>query len=209
MSGPVAAALIAALGTVIVALINSLVTRGQSRDARARLQKDTETIGKLEKGSPEFSAMEEHIQRSVLLLTYTERPRKPEPSKRWGLVLLALSILSFQWFNWNVTQNTAHTRSTSQNEHKGITAWINDRINARINVYIHDTFAQNSSIQALLLTAMFIFYFCGISWGFYYQRQLRRAKVVDEVEEKIREIRQQSGNQDDISTQSTSSTSDP
>jgi hypothetical protein len=88
MSGPVAVALIAALGTAIVALINSFVTRGQARDARARLQKDLDAFGKLEKDSPEFSIMEEHIQRSVLILAYTERQRKA------GLPLKALYRLS-------------------------------------------------------------------------------------------------------------------
>jgi hypothetical protein len=138
-----------------------------------------------------------------------EEPAKPVPSKRSILALAGLAALSFQWFNWNVQQNTAHTRSTSQNEHRGITAWINHKINTRINVYIHDTFAQNSSIQALLLTAIFIFYFAALSSAFVYARKLRRAKVIDEVEEKMREIRQQSGNQNGISTESTSSTSDP
>jgi hypothetical protein len=72
MSGPIAAALIAALGTVLVGLINYLVSRGQSRDARTRLEKDVEILGKLDKDALEFSVLAGHIQRSVLIVVYTE-----------------------------------------------------------------------------------------------------------------------------------------
>ena len=189
MSGPVAIALIAALGTVMVALTNSLVTRGQSKDARARLQRDIEAIGKLEKGSLEFSVMEEHILRSVLLLTYTEQ-RTKRGSWRGYWALSLLTMLSWLWFGYNVHQNRrAHFYKYEQRN------WISE--------YFRYAFEQNRTLQALLLTFTFIFYFAALSLARVYQHQRRRAKVVDEVEEKLLEIRQQSINQEDISTRST------
>ena len=59
MPGTVLVALIAAVGAIIVAFINYLVSRTQARDIRARLQKDVEVLAKLENGSIEFEWMED------------------------------------------------------------------------------------------------------------------------------------------------------
>lgn len=84
-----AVALIAALGTIVVALIGFLVQRTQANDARTRLQKDIDLLGKLDPLSLEHKWMANHVQRTVYLLTYTERSPKRLPSSflYWSLLI--------------------------------------------------------------------------------------------------------------------------
>jgi Flp pilus assembly protein TadB len=95
------AALIAALATVVVALLGAFNSRLESRDARARLIKDLEISSKLATGSPAWQAMDSHINSVAETLVYRERRREDHRDGRrmvyFGIfsafVTLGLSIL--------------------------------------------------------------------------------------------------------------------
>ena len=69
-------ALIAALGTVVVALLGVFNSRIESSDARARLIKDLEITSKLPIGSTARQAMNSHIDSVAETLVYRELRRE-------------------------------------------------------------------------------------------------------------------------------------
>lgn len=71
----VGAALITALGTVVIAIIGVLSSRAQSKDTRSRLVQDIEVFSKLEAGSDARGVMENHILESTKRLAKQERSR--------------------------------------------------------------------------------------------------------------------------------------
>jgi hypothetical protein len=85
------AAFIAALATVVVALLGIFTSRLESRDARARLIKDLEITSKLETGSSARQAMDSHINNVAETLVYRERRREDH---RGGRRLVYVGIFS-------------------------------------------------------------------------------------------------------------------
>lgn len=84
-------AFIAALGTVVVALLGVFNSRIESRDARARLIKDLEITSKLQNGSTAWQAMSSHIDSVAETLVYRERRREDH---RGGRRLVYFGIFS-------------------------------------------------------------------------------------------------------------------
>jgi hypothetical protein len=97
-------AFIAALGTVVVALLGVFASRAESRDARSRLMKDLEISSKLEQFETKSSAwqvMDRHIARVAQGLVDRERRRDEDRNARrmvyYGIfsaiVVLGLAIV--------------------------------------------------------------------------------------------------------------------
>jgi hypothetical protein len=94
-------ALIAALGTVVVALVGIFASRMESRDARARLMKDLEISSKLETESLAWRVMDSHIARVAEGLVDRERRRDEQRNARRmvyvgifsAIVVLALALI--------------------------------------------------------------------------------------------------------------------
>jgi uncharacterized membrane-anchored protein YhcB (DUF1043 family) len=89
-----AVAIIAALGTVVVALIGFFAQRIQARDARAKVQRDLDLLSRLEPGSSEHQWLKSHIQRSIFI--FVEFEEKTQPIK----VSYAYLLLFFSAIMW-------------------------------------------------------------------------------------------------------------
>jgi hypothetical protein len=95
------AALIAALATVIVALLGLFASRMESRDARSRLMKDLEISSKLKTESLAWHVMDIHIARVAQGLVDRERRREDDRNARRlvyfgifsAIVTLGLSVV--------------------------------------------------------------------------------------------------------------------
>jgi hypothetical protein len=86
-----AVAIIAALGTIAVALLSFFTQRIQSRDLRVKLEKDLELLDKLDKDSLEYNWLAQHIQRSIFILVEYDKGIRPiSMSIPLGLLLLVL-----------------------------------------------------------------------------------------------------------------------
>lgn len=90
------AALVTALGAVVVALVAVLGTRVEARDARNRLAKDVETMLKLDPGSDARSTLERHVADSTRDLAARERlriaDRRPQRFMRLSLISAAIGL---------------------------------------------------------------------------------------------------------------------
>jgi hypothetical protein len=95
----VIAALVTALGAVIVALVGTLASRLETRNARSQLLKDIDISSKLPYGDAR-KVFERHIDRAVRDLVYQERGEViARPIRQWAflgfLVSTAGLVLSF------------------------------------------------------------------------------------------------------------------
>jgi Flp pilus assembly protein TadB len=101
-------ALIAALATVVVALLGFFTSRIESRDARSRLVKDLEISSKLDTGSLAWRVMDSHITRVAERLVDRERRREDHRGARRmvyfgifsAIVTLGLSVVREHALNY-------------------------------------------------------------------------------------------------------------
>jgi hypothetical protein len=187
MSGPVAAALIAALGTLLVGLINYLVSRVQSRDARTRLQKDVEVFEKLEKDTLEFRVMEEHIQRSVLSIVYTELA----DIKRFKERTVSMSKIMFAGF---ATCTSLVLWVFVRRHETG--GWHHPNRSQPWHINWGIDFGMNSLPSNLLLALFIIFYFLFAVRMTIRGRQEARGRILEQVEKRISEFKRETANED-------------
>ena len=101
-------ALIAALATVVVALLGFFTSRIESRDARSRLVKDLEISSKLDTGSLAWRVMDSHITRVAERLVDRECRREDHRGARRmvyfgifsAIVTLGLSVVREHALNY-------------------------------------------------------------------------------------------------------------
>jgi Flp pilus assembly protein TadB len=97
----VLAALVTALGAIIVAMVGVLGSRTETRDTRSRILKDLEILSKLDSDSKARKTMDGHIAKTVENLTRQETRREDYRKSRRPAsigILFSIGTLALTWF---------------------------------------------------------------------------------------------------------------